>query len=92
MESLNKFSLIAPCGMNCGICMAYLRNKNKCSGCRGVDTNKPITRTKCKIKNCLIFQKDKAKFYFECEKFQPVRLGLANFSNELSIKAKKISN
>jgi len=28
MESLNKFSLVAPCGMNCGICMAYLREKN----------------------------------------------------------------
>jgi hypothetical protein len=69
MESLNKISLIAPCGMNCGICMAYLRDKNKCSGCRGVDTDKPITRTKCKIKNCLIFQKGETKFCFDCKKF-----------------------
>jgi hypothetical protein len=22
--------LIAPCGMNCGICLGYLRDKNKC--------------------------------------------------------------
>jgi hypothetical protein len=69
MESLNKYSLIAPCGMNCGICMAYLRDKNKCSGCRGVNTYKPITRVRCKIKNCEFFQKDGAKFCFECGKF-----------------------
>jgi hypothetical protein len=66
MESLNKFSLVAPCGMNCGICMAYLRPKNKCAGCRGVDTYKAITRLRCKIKNCAVFRKGKAKFCFEC--------------------------
>ncbi len=26
--------LIAPCGMNCGTCLGYLREKNKCVGCR----------------------------------------------------------
>ncbi len=60
-------NLIAPCGMNCGICMAYLRERNKCPGCRGADTNKPVTRVRCKIKNCKVFQKGKAKFCFECE-------------------------
>ena len=44
--------LIAPCGMNCGICMAYLREKNKCPGCRVIDINKSISVQKCKIKNC----------------------------------------
>ena len=69
MESLNKVSLVAPCGMNCGICMAYLREKNKCPGCRGADTNKPVTRVGCKIKSCEFFQKRKAKFCFECDNF-----------------------
>ena len=69
MESLNRISLIAPCGMNCGICMAYLKEKNKCPGCRGTDTNQPVTRVKCKIKNCEVFQKGKAKFCYECENF-----------------------
>ncbi len=69
MESLNDTSFIVPCGMNCGICMAYLREKNKCPGCRGADFNKPVTRVKCKIKNCVIFQLSKAKYCFECEKF-----------------------
>jgi hypothetical protein len=69
MESLNTYSLIAPCGMNCGICMAYVRDRNKCPGCRGTDANKPVTRVRCKIKNCGIFQKDGAKLCFECGNF-----------------------
>jgi hypothetical protein len=66
MESLNKFSLIAPCGMNCGICMVFLREKNRCPGCRGIDIDKPITRVRCKIKKCTNFRNGRAKFCFEC--------------------------
>jgi hypothetical protein len=69
MESVNKISLIAPCGMNCGICMAYLREKDKCPGCRAIDTNKAISVIRCKIKNCEVIQKEKAKFCFECDSF-----------------------
>jgi hypothetical protein len=65
----SKFSLIAPCGMNCGICSVYLREKNKCPECRLDDTNKPITRAGCKIKNCDLFQNGKAKFCFQCDDF-----------------------
>lgn len=32
MERINR-NLIAPCGMNCGVCIAYLREKNRCQGC-----------------------------------------------------------
>ena len=67
MNSVNNF-LIAPCGMNCGICLAYLRNKNKCTGCRGNNADKPITRINCGIKNCPLLP-DKSKFCFECESF-----------------------
>ena len=69
MESLNKSYLIAPCGMNCGVCMAYLREKNACTGCRGVNTYKPVTRVRCKIKNCTKFCSGKAKYCFECKNF-----------------------
>ena len=62
-------SLIGQCGMNCGICVAYLREKNKCTGCRGSDTHKPVTRTKCKIKTCEVFKNGKTKYCFDCEKF-----------------------
>src|SRR5512146_226145 len=68
MESITKTSLIAACGMNCGICMAYLRDKNTCPGCRA-DTNKAISVTRCKIKNCEVIQRGKVKFCFECDSF-----------------------
>jgi hypothetical protein len=74
MGSLNKSSLIAPCGMNCGICMAYLRENNRCPGCRGVDTNKSISCVRCKIKNCRIFKKNGSKYCFECDDFPCDRL------------------
>lgn len=64
-----KTDLIAPCGMNCGICMAYLREKNKCPGCRGANSKKPVTRIRCKIKTCTFFLKSKAKYCFECGRF-----------------------
>jgi hypothetical protein len=62
-------TLIAPCGMNCGICMAYLREKNKCPGCRGDDSNKPVTRIRCKIKNCVSIQRNTARYCFKCGEF-----------------------
>ena len=68
MESINNVLRIAPCGMNCGICRVYLREKNKCPGCRGSDANKPVTRVVCKIKTCELFQKGKARFCFKCKK------------------------
>ena len=64
-----KSSLIAPCGGNCGICMAYLREKKKCPGCRVFDKNEPVSIAKCKIKNCATFKRSKSKFCFECEGF-----------------------
>ena len=79
MKSL-AYSLIAPCGMNCGICMAHLREKNSCPGCRGADTDKPVTRVRCKIKTCEYFQNGKAKFCFECEKFP------CNILNHLDVR------
>jgi hypothetical protein len=68
MILLNDALLISPCGMNCYICTAYLRKKNKCPGCR-IDVNKPVTRFICKIKKCEILTKDRLTFCFECENF-----------------------
>jgi len=75
MKSLNRFSLIAPCGMNCGICMAYLREKNKCDGCRNSYENKPEACRKCIIIRCDNLKKTKSKFCSEkCENFPCTRL------------------
>ncbi|MBM3156568.1 MAG: DUF3795 domain-containing protein [Chloroflexi bacterium] len=64
-----RTELIAPCGMNCGICMAYLRQKNKCPGCRAPDVDKAVSVLRCRIKNCAAFQNGKAKYCFECDGF-----------------------
>ena len=48
-------TMIAPCGMNCGICSGFLREaqeKNVCPGCNGDDVGKPQSCVSCRIKNC----------------------------------------
>jgi hypothetical protein len=45
-------ALLAPCGMNCGVCYVYLRKKKPCLGCRGEDLAKPDHCRKCNIKTC----------------------------------------
>ncbi|MFA6524650.1 MAG: DUF3795 domain-containing protein [Patescibacteria group bacterium] len=59
MHRLNS-KLIAPCGMNCGICLGYLRKDNTCHGCRDMNRNKYCR--KCIIRNCAILKKNKWKF------------------------------
>jgi hypothetical protein len=66
-KTIIKSELIAPCGMDCGICMAYLREKKKCPGCNGSNENKSSSCIRCKIKNCVNIRK--TKFCFDCDKF-----------------------
>jgi hypothetical protein len=62
--------LIAPCGMNCGLCLMHLREKNKCPGCfSGRKVNGRCI--KCPIKLC----KDRrGEYCFDCDKFPCERL------------------
>ena len=46
-------SFIAPCGMNCGICLAYIRTKNVCPGCQVDDPKKSSSCSNCIIKSLL---------------------------------------
>jgi hypothetical protein len=70
-ESLNTISLIAPCGLNCELCMAYQREKNRCSGCRGSDEDKRVSCLRCVIITC---RKPRREFCFECDEFPCRRL------------------
>lgn len=69
-----KVQIIAPCGMNCGICLANLREKNVCYGCWSEDENKRNYCTKCAIKNCGLLLKTDSKFCYDCSKFPCTRL------------------
>jgi hypothetical protein len=60
---------IAPCGMDCGVCYARLRIRNRCSGCRADDSLKPKTRVACRIKNCERLSGTGEKHCFGCDDF-----------------------
>jgi len=67
-------ALIAVCGMNCSLCMAYGRQKNACPGCRGDDSIKSKSCIECRIINCKKIVSDKIKYCFECDNFPCARL------------------
>ncbi len=69
----DKF-LIAPCGMNCGICIAYLRENNRCPGCRISSADKAVSVQRCIIIKCIYLEKTKSKFCYECEKYPCKRI------------------
>ena len=65
-----KSSLIAPCGMNCNLCRAYLREKQPCPGCKVINKDKPKTRQGCFIKNCKILKDKNLKYCsVKCENY-----------------------
>ncbi len=74
MVNLNK-ELIAPCGMNCGICSSYLAYKNNiprkvisnCISCRA--RNKQCAFLKKKCRDDLKLLKGEIEFCFECGYF-----------------------
>jgi len=66
--------LIAPCGMNCRLCYAYIREKNVCPGCRGDDTNKAKSCVTCRIKNCNKLAEGRLKYCYSCNIFPCTRL------------------
>jgi len=66
--------LIAPCGMNCSVCMAYLRKDRKCLGCHVDDSNKPPTILNCIIRNCETIKTNQSGFCYECLKYPCKRL------------------
>ena len=67
--------LITACGMNCGICIGYLREKNPCGGChKKDDLNKPKSCRSCVIVNCDSLAKTESGFCYECNKYPCSRL------------------
>ena len=70
MAAKNPFrtTLIAPCGMDCAICMAFLREKNRCGGC--------YTPERQCLRSCLIFtcERVKDRYHHTCAEFPCRRL------------------
>ena len=70
-----EVNLIAPCGMNCGICIGHLREKRPCGGCfKKDDGNKPKVCRSCKIVNCELLTETESGFCYDCTKYPCTRL------------------
>jgi hypothetical protein len=67
-------ALIAPCGINCGICSGHLRTKNTCPGCRAMTADGPTYCRTCSIRTCAIFEDSGSKYCFDCFRFPCPRL------------------
>ncbi|NLD92830.1 MAG: DUF3795 domain-containing protein [Fibrobacter sp.] len=65
---------IAPCGMNCRICYATMREKKEhCPGCRGGDSDKTKSCILCRIRKCYRIKRN-AKYCYSCDIYPCSRL------------------
>lgn len=64
---------IAPCGVNCHVCGAFLKEKDACPGCRAEnELHKRKSCMNCAKKNCA-YEKG-LTWCFECEAFPCARI------------------
>ena len=96
-------TLIAPCGINCRLCRAYIRDKKPCPGCREDNTFKSKSCVTCLMKNCEKMAEGEFSYCFDCDEFPCPRLshldwryrtryGTSPIDNLLSIKDTGIIN
>jgi len=100
LNELRYTGMIAPCGMNCGLCIGHLREKKPCGGCfTKDDKSKPNVCRSCSVVNCDYLAKTQSGFCYECPKYPCQRLknldkryrtkyGMSMFENLLTIKEK----
>jgi Protein of unknown function (DUF3795) len=63
-------ALIAPCGINCRICLGYLRETTVCPGCRLERTSKKQKScVNCRIKKCEKLVRNGWDYCYECDEF-----------------------
>jgi hypothetical protein len=71
---LIKWVMIAPCGMNCALCIGYQREKNRCGGCVPGHASTPNYVRKCTIRYCDNLKEAKQPYCFDCKTFPCKRL------------------
>jgi len=69
-----KAELIAPCSMNCRLCLAYQRDKKRFTGCRREDAYERSYGLKCVMRNCQTVKDNISGQCYECDKFPCKRL------------------
>ena len=93
-----KTNLIAPCGMNCAVCSGFLRDTNKCPGCRAIWELSRKYIKKCIIRNCSEMKNRNLKYcsdkcgYYPCDRLKRLdkryrtKYGMSMIENLESIK------
>lgn len=87
-----KAELIAPCGMNCRLCLAYQRDKKRCTGCCSVDAYERSYGRKCVIRNCQTVKDNFSGYCYECDKFPCKRLKQLNKRYQTKYDMSMIAN
>jgi hypothetical protein len=73
-DSLTK-ELMAPCGMDCGLCIGHLRDRKTCPGCNDPDdASKAHHCAACVIKRCEHLPRGPEAFCVDCAKYPCARL------------------
>ena len=67
-------TLIAPCGINCRLFLAYGRDRKPCPGCQGENAFKPPSCAACRIKNCARLASGQVAGCVKCDQFPCERL------------------
>ncbi|MEA3391676.1 MAG: DUF3795 domain-containing protein [Candidatus Marinimicrobia bacterium] len=65
---------IAPCGMNCSLCIGFIREKNRCEGCNGNDQSKPQYCRTCTIVVCEKRKATESGFCYDCPTYPCARI------------------
>jgi len=65
---------VAPCGIDCSLCMAFQREKNKCDGCNCAGGSKVKHLAACRIRNCEELAAGGTGFCYSCEKLPCKRM------------------
>jgi predicted RNA-binding Zn-ribbon protein involved in translation (DUF1610 family) len=67
--------MIAPCGINCSVCIAHLRPKKTCPGCNSSDqASKPFHCTTCRIKYCEKLPGPDNAYCSQCAEYPCIRM------------------
>lgn len=72
MTHLSPLLIAPPCGINCGLCIGYLREKNRCPGCRTEDAGRLNAYcARCGIRQC---EDRTGEYCYECAGYPCTRL------------------
>ncbi len=84
---------IAPCGVNCAVCIAHLREKKTCPGCLSDENEKKTGHCNhCSIRFCDEHKKSDFVYCFDCGKFPCTKMKNIDKRYKTKYKTSLINN